>query len=160
MDATPTEIFGEEQIDDAVASLISSASTSVVIAAPRLHGFIFRRPLLRELLVPLVTGDARNELRILISEEREFMQHNGVLVELARRVPDRIEVRCTPPDLSLVEELIVIGDNAYTVHQPDLEKAEAMCHRDDNAIAISLQERIKVWWDRSGPVSELFITGL
>jgi len=154
------ELIDEAELDQAVAEVIGVTQRRLIIAAPRLTLGVFRSPSITDLLRPVVVGHEKNQIQILISHEKRLLRENTYLAEYARRHPSRITLKCTPDDLPLVDEVIVIADGHHSFHQPDMAHPRGDVVFENRAIAETLENRVKSWWDRSSKPRELFVSGL
>lgn len=154
------ELVDEAQLDQAIAEIIGATERRLIIAAPRLMLGVFRTPAITDLLRPIVVGHEKNQIQILVSHEKRLLRENTYLTEYVRRHPSRITLKCTPDDLPLVDEVIVVADGHHSFHQPDMAHPRGDVVFDDRAIAETLENRIKSWWDRSSKPRELFVSGL
>lgn len=112
-----------------------------------------------EPLVEAVSRFARSSpyagIRVLISDSTLVVSRGHRLVELARRLDSRIEIRRINPDISPGEESFATWDDRGFFLMPDFRDYTALVNLYDPVQARRLLEIFDYFWARSGPDPEL-----
>lgn len=113
----------------------------------------------QEPLVEAVSRFARSspaaEVRVLISDASLIVSRGHRLVELARRLDSRIEIRRISADLSPGEESFLTWDEQGYFLMPDFREYLSLVNLYDPVQARRLQEIFEYFWARSAPDPEL-----
>ncbi len=155
-----SELSGNDELEAAIVALIDNSTQRLMLAAPEFTLPLFLRPSFNNMLRHLTTGRRDNLVDIQTNNEPRFLRANSALASLARRHASHVRVRVLPARPQLVHELIVIGDDAHVVHQPDMAIEAGLFIQNNIIETARYLERIKPWWDLGEHPAELFTAGL
>ncbi len=102
-----------------------------------------------------VRGSASSAVQILISDSKLIVSRGHLLIELGRRLEDKIEIRRLPASLQGDKQSWVIVDNKALWVQSD---ADSYCGWSDTCNLVQAERfarRFTHFWDRSGNDPEL-----
>lgn len=119
---------------------------------PRIYGSTELAATLRS----LVTGHARHRVRILVRRPEQVLSDGAHrLVELARTIPSRIQIRAaTPPADTLRAEWIIADRQGYLLRH-EFTDDHAVARRDDAGRAAALLAQFETYWAHGAPSREL-----
>jgi hypothetical protein len=95
------------------------------------------------------------DVRILISDTSLIVSRGHGLVELARRLDSRIDIRRCAEDSAPGDESFVVGDDQGFFLMPDFREYQALADGYDPVRARRLLEDFDQLWARSAPDPEL-----
>jgi predicted GNAT family N-acyltransferase len=136
---------------------------------PRRHLSILSQQLDHALLdddavVDAISGFARSgastRIRVLISDSTLIVSRGHRLVELARRLDSRIEIRKVADGLDTGEASFITWDDRGFWLMPDFRQYLAVANRYDPVQARRLTEQFGQLWERSGSDPELRVLRL
>ena len=148
------------QVDDAVRKLFCHAKHCLYVRAPNLDFPFFSSKDIAPAIAPLIRGDLRNHLYILIDDEKHVLNKCGRLVELARKFSSYIKIHKLPLEYRENEELLIVADRSSYLHMASKHQFPASLGVAVPARTRQLLYRFNQLWERSEPVRELSTLGL
>lgn len=148
------------EVDDAVEQLCRGATRSLIIRSPRLEFSFLGTTDLLTALTPLITGDRRNLVHILIDDEQHFLKTGNRVVDLARRFGSCVQVRKLPPEYFESPEVFLVADASNCIHQKSANAYPALLARNAPERARELARRFGQMWERGDRIAELHTLGL
>ncbi|TDG13847.1 hypothetical protein E2F43_10095 [Seongchinamella unica] len=104
--------------DDLAVTLARSASRYICILSPRLDRAAFDREELSAALSTLARSSRQTEVRILVADTRGLVGRGHKLLELARRMPSLVQIRCLKEHPDWNDQTIVIRDRDGVLFKP------------------------------------------
>ena len=144
----------------AVLELIASARRTVLILSPNLDQALFAT----DECVAALSGHARRsrsaKTRILVDDARSVAETAHPLLELARRLPSKVEMRRLPDDTTPLRRSFVVVDDEAVWVQPDSDSYAGWCNPHDRVEARRLVEEFTRLHERSTDDPELRLLSL
>ncbi len=127
----------------------------LAIFSQRLDHTLYDQPPVVEALSRFARSSPSATVRVLISESDLLVSRGHRLVELARRLDSRIEIRKIFDELSPGEQSFVTWDERGILLMPDHRDYTALVNLYDPVQARRLLETFDYFWSRSAPDPEL-----
>jgi len=143
-----------------IASLVANARREIKVFAPILDPFYFNTRAMEQSLIGFALVHPHNRARILIEDIPALLLTQARLIELRRRLSDRIEIRRVADDAVGLREFFVIVDGRGYFHQIDYEGRESSAEFEAAGEAALLARRFDELWEGSVRIPDLQTTGL
>ena len=153
-------IESSKAVDKAVEQLCCEAAHSLKIRAPRLDFPFFRTTGVIPAVTPLITGDRRNQIHILIDDEQHLMDSGSRVIDLARKFSSYVKLRKLPPEYSDSAEVFIVADLEHCLYLKSASSFPAKYSRHSPGQARQLDHRFRKLWERSVHIAELHPVGL
>lgn len=166
MTKDPTRDEGElaldspELVNDAFETLCRQAEHSLKLRAPRLDFPFLHSTGLLTALTPLITGDRRNHVHILVDDEQHLLDTGNRVIDIARKFSSYLSVRRLPPEYADSGEIYLIADAAGYLYLGKADHYPAAFSEHDPGRARQLDRRFRQLWERSVRIAELHTLGL
>lgn len=149
-----------EEINEAAATLLTKASHKVLLLGLRLDLPVFNSTRTHDHLARLIAADRRNQIRILIADERSFLAHNRRLLQLCQRFSSYVKARRIPSDIDTAADLFIVVDDRAYLHQNHIDTPVAVANLDARGRATLFMRRFEELWGHSEPIAEISTLGL
>lgn len=159
-DAVERALDTPGEVDEAVEQLCRGAIRSLIIRSPRLDFPFLGTTELLTALTPLITGDRRNLVHILVDDAQHFLDTGNRVIDLARRFGSYVQVRRLPPEYVESPEVFLVADSCNCIHQKSANVYPALLARNAPGRARKLGQRFRQMWERSDRIAELHTLGL
>ena len=153
-------IESPKAVDKAVEQLCREAAHSLKVRAPRLEFPFFRTTGITTAVTPLITGDRRNQIQILIDDEQHFLDSGNRVIDLARKFSSYVEVRKLPAEYSQSGEIFIVADLEHCLYLKSAGSFPARYSRHSPGQARQLDHRFRKMWERSEHIAALHPVGL
>lgn len=140
---------GESESADGLLRLLAHPSRTVRIYSQELDHALFDRTDVTEALSAFVRHGPPARLLILIHASGSIVSRGHQLLELARRLDSKVEIRKVPGELATDRASFVLADERGYFLLPDHREYQAMANAFDPVQAERLAERFDYLWDRS-----------
>ncbi len=140
---------GESESLSGLLDLLQSPSRSVRIYSQELDHALFDRADVTDALSAFVRHGPPARLQILIHSSSSIVSRGHQLLELARRLDSKIEIRKVPSELATDRASFVLADEQGYFLLPDHREHQSMANAFDPVQAERLSERFDYLWDRS-----------
>ncbi|MGD8418319.1 MAG: GNAT family N-acetyltransferase [Pseudomonadales bacterium] len=155
-----TQHEGEGACVEALLTALSWPLRTVRIYSQTLDHQLFDRPDVTDALSAFVRSGPPTRLLVLIHSSGSIVSRGHQLVELARRLNSKIEIRTVPTELAVDRHSCVISDEQGYLLLPDHETYQAIANRYDPVQAQRLADRFDYLWERSATDPELRVLRL
>jgi predicted GNAT family N-acyltransferase len=129
--------------------LLATPSRTVRIYSQELDHALFDRTDVTDALSAFVRHGPPARLQILIHSSSSIISRGHQLLELARRLDSKIEIRKVPGELATDRSSFVLADEQGFFLLPDHREYQAMANAYDPVQSERLAERFDYLWDRS-----------
>ena len=129
--------------------LLQTPSRTVRIYSQELDHALFDRADVTDALSEFVRHGPPARLQILIHSSGSIVSRGHQLLELARRLDSKIEIRKVPGELATDRSSFVLADEQGYFLLPDHREYQAMANAFDPVQSERLVERFDYLWDRS-----------
>lgn len=146
-------VQGPEALAQALAALVRSARRDVRLFAPQLAPSIFGTGAVGAALQRFATQHARNQARLLVEDTAQLLRDNARLVELARRLPDRLAIREVEENDRGARDMYAVADRAAHLVQEDVGRNDAVVATAARHDTLKLAERFDATWERATPIA-------
>ena len=140
---------GESESLIGLVDLLAHPSRTVRIYSQELDHSLFDRADVTDALSSFVRHGPPARLQILIHSSSSIVSRGHQLLELARRLDSKIEIRKVPGELATDRASFVLADERGYFLLPDHREYQAMANAFDPVEAERLAERFDYLWDRS-----------
>lgn len=140
---------GESESVTGLLEFLSSPSRIVRIYSQELDHSLFDRTDVNDALSLFVRHGPPARLQILIHSASSIVSRGHQLLELARRLDSKIEIRKVPGELATDRASFVLADERGYFLLPDHREYQAMANVFDPVQSERLAERFDYLWDRS-----------
>ncbi len=140
---------GESESVDGLLSFLATPSRTVRIYSQELDHALFDRADVTDALSAFVRHGPPARAQILIHSSSSIVSRGHQLLELARRLDSKIEIRKVPGELATDRASFVLADERGYYLLPDHREYQAMANAFDPVQAERLAERFDYLWDRS-----------
>lgn len=148
-DAEFHQYDGEMASVDGLLALLKAPSRVVRIYSQELDHALFDRADVTDALSAFVRHGPPARLQILIHSSHSIVSRGHQLLELARRLDSKIEIRRVPGELATDRASFVLADERGYFLLPDHREYQAMANAFDPVQTGRLAERFDYLWDRS-----------
>ncbi|MGE0622555.1 MAG: GNAT family N-acetyltransferase [Pseudomonadales bacterium] len=128
---------------------------TVRLYSQELDHLLFDRPDVTDALSAFVRRGPPTRLQVLIHSSSSIVSRGHQLLELARRLDSKIEIRKVPAELAVDRHSCVITDERGYFLLPDYEEYQALANAYDPVQAARLAERFDYLWEHAHPDPEL-----
>lgn len=147
-------------IDRFAQALLVQARRSVAVSSPVYDLPAFNTEQTSQGLASLVAASRRNQVRLLLEDEQDFLRRNPRLVELCRSLPSFIQVRVLPREYGPLEELMIVADATGFLLRREAGGSHAGASMNAPARSRRLLREFDHRWERAERSRELTVTGL
>ncbi len=149
----------ESDCCDAVAALIRSARRTVLILSPTLDQAVFANRECLSAISELARRSRSARVRILVEDTKAIAEMAHPLLELARRLPSKVEMRRLADDAAPRRSFVVVDQEAVWV-QPDPDAYTGWSNLHDRVEARRLIEAFTTLHEHSTDDPELRLLSL
>lgn len=156
--ADPPALFADTGEGACIAGLLACLERprrTLLLLSPLLDPLLFDRPDVVEAVSAFARDARQARVQILIRDSSLIVARGHRLVELARRLESRIEVRKLPDDAGTRELSFMTWDERGCWLLPDYREYQALRNFHDPVQAKRLTEQFARLWARSAPDPEL-----
>ncbi|MFW6094615.1 MAG: GNAT family N-acetyltransferase [Pseudomonadota bacterium] len=151
----PRQFRGEAECRRALADCLQMPRRRLVIFSQRLDHALFDAPAVVDAISRFARSTPQVRVRILITDTGPIVDRGHSLVELARRLDSRIEIRRAPEADAPAEESYVTWDAAGYLLIPDFQVYTAVLDPHDAVRAQRMTDGFTALWEKSAPDPEL-----
>jgi predicted GNAT family N-acyltransferase len=159
-EAALLQFSGEGECVEGLAASLSWPLRTLRIYSQTLDHALFDRDEVAEALSAFVRRGPPARLLILIHSSGAIISRGHRLLELARRLDSKVEIRTVPGELADDNHSCVITDERGFFLLPDHQEYQAFANRYDPVQAARLAERFDYLWERSETDPELRVLRL
>lgn len=150
-------LHGEPECIDALTACIAEPSRALLIYSQYLDHTLFDRTEVVEALSRFVRSAPPATLKILIHSSQPMVSRGHQLLELARRIDSKIEIRKVPDELASDVHTYLVWDQRGYWLMPDYRDYDGLTNLYDPVQSSRLAERFDYLWNLSSPDPELRI---
>jgi predicted GNAT family N-acyltransferase len=150
-------LHGEPESIDALAACVAEPTRALLIYSQYLDHALFDRPEIVDAVSRFVRSAPPATLRILIHSSQPMVSRGHKLLELARRIDSKIEIRKVPDGLATDVHTYLVWDQRGYWLMPDYREYDGLTNLYDPVQASKLTERFDYLWNLSSPDPELRI---
>ena len=151
---------GRQEAIQVLVQMLSTARRTLCLYSQQLDSHLFDDADVVDALSKFVRAAAPNQLQVLIHSSQLAVARGHRLVELARRLESKIEIRLVPQDMHSEDRTFLAWDNAGYWLQPDHSKYLGDANDADPVRASRLAGEFERAWQRSASDPELRVLGL
>lgn len=151
----PQSFDDERSALAALVECLEEPTRRLCVFSPELDSALFDQPDVAERMSRFVRASPRAKLRILIYSSRAIVSRGHRLLELSRRLDDKIELRRVPEEYAKDERSFAVWDLQGYWLLPNASDYQGLANGDDPVMAKRLQERFDYLWERSSTDPEL-----
>lgn len=151
---------GESECAEGLLTILAEPSRVVRIYSQNLDHSLFDRVDVIEALSVFVRHGPPARLQVLIHSSSGIVSRGHQLLELARRLDSKIDIRRVPAELATDRHSCVVIDERGYFLLPDHIEYQALTNAYDPVQAERLAERFRYLWDRSETDPELRVLRL
>ncbi|MDA1076172.1 MAG: GNAT family N-acetyltransferase [Proteobacteria bacterium] len=162
-DTPPYELHhfdGEQACIESLKTTVDLPRRSLRIYSPTLDHLLFDNTDVVNAISAFVRNSRHTEVRVLISDPHPMVTRAHRLVELARRMDDKISIRCLPKEVSPADENMLVWDASGFWIAPDYREYIAYANYYDPVTARRHTDRFDHQWQRSVECAELRVLRL
>jgi hypothetical protein len=156
----PSVLKSREDIRDAITALIGLARRDIVVFTPQMEAFFFNGSQMSQMLASFSARHRNNRARLLVEDAAQVLRDNDRLIGICRRFAEFIQLRQVGEEHRGLRELFVIVDGVSYLHQPDITEPECVVEPSGRKYCGEASRRFNQMWDRSEPLTGLYIAGL
>jgi len=146
---------GERACREGVIDVVGHATREVRIYSQLLDHTLFDDEQVVEALSEFVRSGPPARLRVLIHSSTAIVSRGHRLLELARRLPSKVEIRLVPGELAGDQHCVVTGDERACLLLPDYTEYQGFSNGYDPVETSRLVERFDYLWERGQRDPEL-----
>jgi predicted GNAT family N-acyltransferase len=154
------QFSGESDCIEGLIQSLSWPSRTLRIYSQDLDHALFDREEVTDALSAFVRRGPPARLLILIHSSNAIVSRGHRLLELARRLNSKVEIRTVPGEIAEDNHSCVIADEQGFFLLPDHREYQALANRYDPVQAARLAERFDYLWERSDADPELRVLRL
>lgn len=151
---------GRDEALAALALYITKPRRTLYLYSQHLDSSLFDNSDVIAGLSAFVRAAPPNQLKVLIHSSDLAVARGHRLVELARRLESKIEIRLVPKDMASEDRTFLCWDNAGYWLQPDYSNYSGQTNDADPVLASRLAGEFERTWQRSISDPELRLLGL
>jgi predicted GNAT family N-acyltransferase len=159
-DADLLRFAGELDCRQGLEACLSEPRRRLAILSQQLDHVLFDHPGVVEAMSAFARSAPAVQVRILISDSSLVVSRGHRLLELARRLDSRMEIRKVPEELAPTETSFVTWDEQGYFLMPDFRQYLASANRYDPVHARRLADQFAGLWARSASDPELRVLRL
>ncbi len=149
-------VTGTDAFGTTLATLLSGAEMSVAVFSLGLNRQLYAREDVVDALRKFALHSERSQVRVLVADARAATSSGNPFLELARRLPSRIQLReLTPEKRETDGPEIVIVDRRRMLELPQQKRLEAYYYPHPAPLVLEKVKDYDAFWDESEPVLEL-----
>lgn len=156
----PVVLKSREDIRDAVAALIGLARRDIVVFTPQMESFFFNSSQLGQMFASFAARHRSNRARLLVEDAAQVLRDNDRIIGVCRRFSEFIQLRQVGDEHRGLREMFIVVDGVSYIHQPDSTEHECIVEPSGRRHCAEAQRRFDTMWDRSEPLTGLYIAGL
>lgn len=150
-----TQHVGESACIEALKTSLSWPQRIVRIYSQELDHLLFDRPDVADLLSAFARRAGPTKLHVLVHSSSAIVSRGHRLLELARRLDSKVEIRKVPAELAEDNHACVLSDDEGFFLLPDHRDYQALANRYDPVQTRRLAERFDYLWEHSAADPEL-----
>lgn len=151
---------GREEALSALSEYLTKPRRTLYLYSQHLDSSLFDKTEVLDALSEFVRAAAQNRLRILIHSSQLAVARGHRLVELARRLESKVEIRMVPSDMANEDKTYLCWDNKGYWLLPDYANYLGQTNDADSVSATRLAAEFERTWQRSVSDPELRLLGL
>lgn len=155
-----TKFDGREEALGALIQYLAKPRRTLYLYSQHLDNSLFDHAEVIAALSGFVRAAASNQLRILIHSSQLAVARGHRLVNLARRLESKVEIRLVPTDMASEERTFLCWDNQGYWLLPDYSNYVGQTNDADPVLATRLAGEFERSWQRSVSDPELRLLGL
>lgn len=160
-DAQPQLISGGDAFADALGSIAAGSRLELCIQSYDLDRRIYGRPTLVEGIRQFLLQHERATLRVLVHSPKRTAQTGGHrLVELARSLSSRAQIRALPESKKELRQDMIVGDSRMLLLRQRPDDLDAQFHGGDPRVARRKAGEFAELWEQAEPAQELRALGI
>jgi predicted GNAT family N-acyltransferase len=140
---------GELESIRGLVAFLAAPSRTIRLYSQELDHALFDRADVTEALSAFVRHGPPARLQVLIHSSHAIVSRGHQLLELARRLDSKIEIRKVPDELATDRSSFVLADERGYFLMPDHREYQSMANAYDPVQTERLAERFDYLWDRS-----------
>lgn len=144
----------------AVAEMIASARRTLLILSPSLDPALFASPGCLSAVSTFARRSRHARAQILVEDTKAIASDNHALLELARRLPSKLEMRRLPEDVAPPRSNFIVVDTRAIWVQPDRDAYLGWWNLNDRVEARRLTEQFTALYQRASDDPELRLLNL
>ena len=149
------QFSGESECVSGLRAMLNWPRRTIRIYSQLLDHALFDQEGVVEALSEFVRSGPPSRLQVLIHSNSAVVSRGHRLVELARRLDSKIQIRTVPAELATDRHTAVVCDEQGFFLMPDADNYSALSNRYDPVQASRLAERFDYLWERSKTDPEL-----
>jgi hypothetical protein len=158
--AGPNVLGKREDIRDAIAAVAALGRREIIVFSAQLDAFYFNQSQLGRTLASFAARHGNNRARLLVEDASQVLRDNDRLVTICRRMSEFIQIREVAEEHRGLREMYVVADGEAYVHQVDTTQPQCMADVAGRRHAIELRRVFNQMWERSEPLTGLYVAGL
>lgn len=144
-----------EELRAGMLELIGAARADLAIAAPALDASLFSGSDLGSAIAHFLTRRAANRVRIVVEDTEHMLATSTRIVELARRLSDKLFIRRLGEVHHGMDEMFMVADRKACLAQHDVHVIDATLDIGTPRLAAPFALRFEELWDAAEPVPGL-----
>jgi hypothetical protein len=152
--------FYPHPFDELTVELCTSARRHLRILSPDLDHEVFDNEALRDAISGLARRSRYTEVRILVRDARAIVQRGHRLLELARRIPNLVQIQVLSEHPDMNDDVMVVRDRDGLLFKPGDSEHQGIYEPDSRAITEHYVEKFDELWECSASDVELRRLGL
>ena len=150
----------ETDARDAVVRVFERARRAVSISSANLNRALFGNDRVLQLISDFARRSRHVHVRVLVEDAKSIAHESHPLLELARRLPSKVEIRRLPDDCIPSRRTFVVADTTAVWIQPDLDEYVGWYNMHDRVEARRLSDEFAQVFERSIDDPELRLLNL
>jgi len=150
----------ETEARDAVIRVVERARRAVSISSANLDRALFGNDRILQLISDFVRRSRHVHVRVLVDDAKSIADESHPLLELARRLPSKVQIRRLPDDRIPSRRTYVVVDTVAVWIQPDVDGYVGWYNMRDRVEARRLSEEFAEVFERSMDDPELRLLNL
>ena len=153
--ADPIQFATTDAALELVTQLVSNAHRRIMLFSPYLDQTLFSNQNFVDAVSKLVRNSARSEVKILLHSSKPALERGHKLLELSRRLDEKIKVRLHPEELSQDTSSFVIADTESYWLLPNWDQHHGICDSHDPVTTARMTDAFDQAWQKSQADPEL-----
>ncbi|MDD3762235.1 MAG: hypothetical protein PHP86_02955 [Nevskiales bacterium] len=156
----PMLVRGYTEFSRHVAMLIEHSRTNVAILTYELDPRLYASDEIVDGFKRFCLSHQRARARILVNQPGRTVKRSNALIDIARMIPSRAEIRQLNEDDVAVEREFVVGDNRCLLYKDRYDQMDARWFEDAPLDALLRLKDFDALWERSLPAREFTTLGI
>lgn len=149
-------VTGSEAFGTMLAQVLASAELSVAVFSLGLNRQLYAREDVVDALKRFALRNEHAKVRVLVADARAATGRGNPFLELARKLPSRIQLReLTPEKRETDGPEIIIADRRRMLELPEQKRLDAYYYPHATQRVLEKVKDYDAFWDESEPVLEL-----